>query len=200
MNTKLLTISALAFVAGSMFSACKQTTDMPTDIRYSVAENGLTVTDKFTKLEWARCSYGQTFSGDTCTGKPKNVEFADAEKIASGFELDGKSDWRLPNAAELRSIRYCHEKAVVLTNHDSVRYPCHENDQIGADRKHVDNKIKNPTVYEEAFPSEPFRGLFYWSSDLLAYDELWSWGVDFRNGQSKSRPNKGGAKLRFVRN
>jgi Protein of unknown function (DUF1566)/Peptidase family M23 len=63
-----------------------------------------TVTHKLTGLVWMRCSMGQTWDKATtsCTGTAATYTWDAAMALKSNFA--GKSDWRLPNIAELHTI------------------------------------------------------------------------------------------------
>jgi hypothetical protein len=63
-----------------------------------------TVTHKLTGLVWMRCSMGQTWDKATanCTGTAATYTWDAAMALKSNFA--GKSDWRLPNIAELQTI------------------------------------------------------------------------------------------------
>jgi Protein of unknown function (DUF1566) len=63
-----------------------------------------TVTHKTTGLVWMRCSMGQTWDKATasCTGTAARYTWDAA--MALKIDFAGKSDWRLPNIAELNTI------------------------------------------------------------------------------------------------
>ncbi|MDN3682052.1 DUF1566 domain-containing protein [Vibrio tapetis subsp. quintayensis] len=71
--------------------------------RFNIHGDG-TVTDKQTGLTWMRCSIGQTWQGDNCTGNASNHNWQQALTLAKDHEFAGKNDWRLPNVKELASI------------------------------------------------------------------------------------------------
>lgn len=72
------------------------------DSRYTVHNNG-TVTDKITKLTWKRCAEGQS-NKNSCSGESKKLTWRNAQEHAKGVVFAGKSDWRVPNIAELKSL------------------------------------------------------------------------------------------------
>lgn len=59
-------------------------------------------------VEWLRCSVGQTWNGETCTGEIVKLNHDDIEKaiVIANEQLGG--NWRLPSLAELEGI-VCHE-------------------------------------------------------------------------------------------
>ena len=67
--------------------------------RFNVA--GDEVTDIQTGLVWQRCTYGQTWSGSSCTGPATKLTFAQA--LAKSAEMKSQG-WRLPNIKELFSL------------------------------------------------------------------------------------------------
>ena len=58
------------------------------------------VEDTRTKLEWQRCSLGQTWTGATCAGEATKYKWNEAQRIAP-------AGWRLPTKDELASLVYC---------------------------------------------------------------------------------------------
>ena len=64
-----------------------------------------TVTDSATRLVWQKCSAGQgTTLGNCGTGSISWYTLSDALMFCEGLILGGRSDWRLPNINELKSI------------------------------------------------------------------------------------------------
>jgi hypothetical protein len=53
---------------------------------------------------WMRCSLGQKWAGELCSGSAAAFSWADALKAAARHNFAGYSDWRLPNKNELESI------------------------------------------------------------------------------------------------
>lgn len=67
------------------------------DNRFEIIENGTQVRDLKTKLIWQRCSVGQKWDVNNCTGKPKGIKFNSLNELAT----DG---WRVPEKEELMGI------------------------------------------------------------------------------------------------
>ena len=71
---------------------------------YQLRSDG-TVIDLRTRLQWKRCSEGQTWDGVTCSGQPRLfTSLFNAYKEYRGYSFAGYSDWRFPNAKELFSL------------------------------------------------------------------------------------------------
>jgi len=71
--------------------------------RFVPDEKG-TVSDRQTGLMWMRCSVGQSWSGQTCLGAPRLLDWWGATEQGKGFL--GYSDWRLPKLQELQTLVY----------------------------------------------------------------------------------------------
>lgn len=58
--------------------------------------------------EWMRCSLGQTWEGNTCTGVAKEFTFDEAQaavkELNAKVSAHGKTDWRVPTPPELASL------------------------------------------------------------------------------------------------
>lgn len=72
--------------------------------QYSVSANGQEVTDSKTGLIWRRCSEGQTWNGNVCTGSASIYNHEAALTHATAQALAASQAWRLPNVKELASI------------------------------------------------------------------------------------------------
>jgi hypothetical protein len=71
---------------------------------YTDNGNG-SVTDSATGLIWQKCSTGLgTTLGNCNTGSISSYNWSNAISYCEGLTLGGRSDWRLPNIKELRSI------------------------------------------------------------------------------------------------
>lgn len=73
------------------------------DSRFIIHDDG-TVTDQKTGLMWMRCSLGQNWRGNNCTGDISTYPWATAIKQAKQVHFAGYKDWRLPSIKELASI------------------------------------------------------------------------------------------------
>jgi hypothetical protein len=60
------------------------------------------VTISNTGLIWQKCSNGQNIT--TCSGTATTLTWLNAISYCEGLTLSSRSDWRLPNINELRSI------------------------------------------------------------------------------------------------
>ena len=134
--------------------------------RYAINSNG-TVTDKETGLQWMRCSLGQTWDGNGCTG---NLLFLRAQQAAyEAFQsrFAGHSDWRLPTVDELKTLVYCSSGKPVYWN------------TIG---RSCQGDFQKPTLYLGAFPSAP--AIVYWTITPLQADpgEDYNLTVSFNYG------------------
>lgn len=76
---------------------CASTPDDPT--RFVPSADGSEIRDAKTSLVWKRCSEGQSWEIDTCTGKA--LAFANSETISYGRTQLG---WRVPSVKELETI------------------------------------------------------------------------------------------------
>ncbi|WP_170165101.1 DUF1566 domain-containing protein [Inmirania thermothiophila] len=123
--------------------------------RFIVNEDG-TVTDRVTRLTWARCPVGQPWDGRTCQpGKPYAVWFSwrEAQEAAAEARLAGHADWRLPNIQELESI--------------------------------VERACVEPAVNTEVFPGTLPNAIF-WSAGEDPENDGYAWAVDMADGATKS--------------
>lgn len=89
-----------------------------TSTRFKTDADG-TVTDTRSKLMWMRCSAGQRWSGNHCTGTAQSLSFPSAQSIADEVNRSGSaffSDWRVPRMPELASIaeRECSDPRIDL--------------------------------------------------------------------------------------
>lgn len=73
------------------------------DSAYLLRDNG-TATDTHTGLMWQRCSLGQTFAEETCSGEAASHTWQEALALAASSRAVDFDDWRLPSIRELRSL------------------------------------------------------------------------------------------------
>ena len=62
------------------------------------------VIDLYTSTEWMRCSVGQRWNGETCTGKIINLNHDQMEEVLKLASEQLGSGWRLPSRKELESL------------------------------------------------------------------------------------------------
>lgn len=63
-----------------------------------------TVTHLETGLMWMRCSLGQTWEGDSCSGYASKHNWSDAMGLGYSERFASYNNWRLPEKDELTSI------------------------------------------------------------------------------------------------
>lgn len=69
--------------------------------------DGPVAIDLLGRVEWMRCTVGQTWDGTTCTGEPLRLSLAEAREIIARLEDRGDSagaGWRLPTRDEFSRI------------------------------------------------------------------------------------------------
>lgn len=91
---KNLSIAAMAWSTAIAHASCPS---WPTAERFSL--NDAQVVDHRTGLVWARCSVGQTWSGNDCTGNARTMTHEEALSHAQT-----QVGWRLPSAKELATL------------------------------------------------------------------------------------------------
>jgi hypothetical protein len=79
-----------------------------------------TVTDASLGLTWMRCSLGQTWQNDSCTGDASELSWQQALLTAHGYQYANKLGWRVPNIKELASLT---ERACVRPAINSLFFP-----------------------------------------------------------------------------
>lgn len=72
----------------------------PPPVRFVPSADGAEITDTTTGLVWRRCVDGMTWTGITCTGQPRRVDWARALTNARS----AGAPWRLPNLKEMASL------------------------------------------------------------------------------------------------
>lgn len=77
--------------------------DNPSSI-YKIGNNGFTVFDKRTGLEWTRCGLQQKWDGKSCSTSTSAVEIKDIPAFVDQFRQQHGSEWRLPTIDELITL------------------------------------------------------------------------------------------------
>ena len=131
--------------------------------RYQViGSRGEIVRDAMTGLEWQRCSLGQSWNGQTCTGEAAVYRWKQAREAAD--EMGG---WRLPEKNELQTLVYC-----------SSGQPARFKTSDGL----CDGEYQRPMIVAEAFPNTPIYN--YWSHSSSGILSVAAWVVNFRSGSA----------------
>jgi Protein of unknown function (DUF1566) len=147
--------------------------------------------------EWARCSLGQVWNGNTCIGTPTHYSYEDTKNIATTFNnqggFNGKKDWRVPTVRELASLRVCNkgffnEKIDLQDGGASIDSHC---GPTGSDVPTLDKKI---------FPNTGIDDYgFYWTSSPYIKTPNAAWVVIFFNGLVANHDDYGVARRAYVR-
>ncbi|MFC3853601.1 TRAP transporter substrate-binding protein DctP [Salinispirillum marinum] len=142
--------------------------DSPLDSRFIPRQHG-TIVDTRTQLEWARCSVGQEWDGQTCAGSPRRLTYHGAEEYIEQLNttepLAGFTDWRVPTLAELRTLIWC----VPLDSRLAV-----------VEVEHCTGEFETPTIHRPAFPNTPAS--WFWSATVNPENDTETFGVYFRLG------------------
>ena len=117
------------------------------------------VEDTRTKLQWQRCSMGQTWNGNNCVGKAISYQWGEAQQA-------GRLGWRLPTKDELASLIYC-----------SSGEPSYWNTASSM----CEGAYTSPTIWSAAFPNTS-NVLSVWSSSPNPGDTSSAWLFSFNTG------------------
>lgn len=106
-NILMMTLSTAMCTAVSTTAFAQQCSQNMTRTQqandFSQTSYAETTTHKKTRLEWQRCSLGQTFVNGMCTGEAKRLGFNDAQSMARNDNSSG-GGWRMPTQSELVSL------------------------------------------------------------------------------------------------
>lgn len=151
--------------------------------RYKDNNNG-SVTDIKTNLIWQRCSVGQTWTGQTCTGEAATFNWNDAIQLA-------KDGWRLPTVDELNTLVFCSSGQRKISDHKEGKYSA---DSDGS----CQNGFAQPAINSFIFPNVPDNPILFWSSTQTnaASD---AWYVSFFAGSIEHRGKHHKLRVRLVR-
>lgn len=134
--------------------------------RFQAHEDG-TATDTVTGLTWMRCSVGQTWGGQGCSGEASQLSWHQALRASEGFALAGHADWRLPTRDELYTLVYCSSGRRFARDPEGAGGAC-------------EGGFRQPAILETVFPATPVSK--YWSATESAGYNYKAWGVAFGNG------------------
>ena len=138
-------------------------------------KNG-TVTFKTSGLTWQQCAVGQNWTGTTCNGNAKKMNWGEAMKLTSNFA--GYNDWHLPTKEELMTLVECSD------------------DQYNQDGSCKNYNVTNkPTINKMAFPNT--NSSVFWASSSFVNLSYYAWGVYFSSGHPYYyiKFNKGNVRL-----
>jgi len=144
--------------------------------------------DPKTNFVWMRCSLGQTWDGNTCTGEAKKYTWQEALDAAKALNqhgffnkggFGGYKDWVVPHIEDLSTIRYCSTGFV-----GTIEVPTKAGGTKMVDRWCKGSDYQHPTINQIIFPNT--NGDFYWSSSPYADDRSDAWSIGFNIGNSGS--------------
>ena len=148
-----------------------------------------TVTQLHTGLQWMRCSLGQFWDGETCSGKPDKVSWDDAHAAAEALNrrggYAGHRDWRLPTKDELSGIVYCSHGREGFDEHG-----------MGGDCRKGPNR-QSPTIHLRVFPNTP--QFYFWSGSPDDEVSSHAWFVCFITGSDLETFRNSNLYVRLVR-
>lgn len=151
--------------------------------RFMPRDDG-TVLEVATGLLWTRCAVGQVWTGSTCTGSARQINWDQAFKVANEFSFAGSSDWRLPTQPELFALTFCSTGMRSETNAEGLGGGC------AGDYTH-------PTILESVFPNTPAAN--FWTSTPHARFNFSAWGVSFQSGHTGTGGRSDYVHVRLVR-
>jgi hypothetical protein len=105
--------------------------------------SGGTVTDKGTGLIWQKCSMGQN-NDASCSGTATMATWANAVSYCDSLDFAGRTDWRLPNVNELKSIA---DRSTWNPVIDAVAFPATVANPYWSSSTYVPNTANAWSVY-----------------------------------------------------
>lgn len=151
---------------------------------YHVTNNGQTIYDSKRNLTWMRCSLGQAWDGETCTGEAKGYSWDAGTEAALKLTFAGKNDWRLPTKDELNGLVYCGNGVRGELNNFGTGGKC-------------EGSYKSPTIVQAAFPNTP--AAFFWTSTPHADSSGNAWYIYFNYGNVFDGSKGNSNRVRLVR-
>lgn len=144
------------------------------------------------RTQWMRCSLGQQWDGNTCTGDASRHNWEDANALPGLMNAQGGfasyTDWRLPSIDELASIRQCSAGSTTET----VTLPSGQR----TFRKCTEDSAR-PAIDSRDFPNDD--GSIVWSSTPDTSDSSLAWIVNIGVGYTDSFFRSYEQRVRLVR-
>jgi len=117
-----------------------------------------TAGDEEAGLIWKRCSEGQQWREDSCTGDALGHDHEEALLVASASRFAGHEDWRLPTLAELRRLRIADAPPLIDSDAfpatPAISYWSASAVAHGTDGAFVVHFSAGPAAYGVAVPNE----------------------------------------------
>ncbi|MDX9698511.1 MAG: DUF1566 domain-containing protein [Rhodocyclaceae bacterium] len=151
--------------------------------RFELLDNGVAL-DQEAGLMWARCALGMEWTGQTCAGKARQLNWDQALEEAERASLAGHDDWRLPTQPELYALTYCSTGVRSEPNREGLGGGCA-------------GDYASPTIVEEVFPATPIGN--FWTSTPHARFNFSAWGVSFNTGHTGTGGRNDYVFVRLVR-
>jgi hypothetical protein len=146
-------------------------------LNFSVSADGASVRDTQRGLVWSRCSYGQKWNGQACSGVPMPLTVDGVQAVlleVNGLEKAGTNDaWRLPTVREMMSLVQC--------SSGITRFSDDPEDGAGKIDNWCDGAFDRPTINRDLFPDTPARR--YWTATSYQGKSSANWGVLFNTGR-----------------
>lgn len=103
--TASLAVGCLAMAGLVLATAsARASTENEVGQRFTVSDDGQEVRDNKSRLIWRRCVQGMQWNGRTCVGVPAELDFAQAQALATAEAKASQLRWRLPHVPELRML------------------------------------------------------------------------------------------------
>jgi len=135
---------------------------------------------------WKRCSEGQTWNGNTCTGTTDGYKWQAAQNYAKTVKYAGYSDWRVPSIKELNTLVYCSNGYQIQYKEDG--YDSQKNCSSGG-------SYQKPTINQTVFPNTLTN--YFWSSSPRSNGGAWI--VSFSESYDHSSGRNTHGRVRLVR-
>jgi hypothetical protein len=140
-----------------------------------VSKDGSFVFDPHSRLAWARCVEGMQWSGQSCTGEPKQVNFAEARALAIARAKADDACWRVPGVKELQHLVGNGEASA---QGGEALFPSAPPDWYWTASVSIDSRSVNPYDYKNIQ-----KGVTEQNANRLAF--LHGWVVNVQTGEAR---------------